>query len=615
MSPRSRAIVLRSAAHRSTGVLAAELRLAGLLDEITALESELELLRRALDLFEAQYAESTAAAFDELDRARRVLRRVRRFEEEIQRLEKSLREGPPPRLRRRVPRREAARRVESRVRDQPSGENQAPHWGVHRPPQSVEAAELDEEVELKAFFRRVARLLHPDLVRGDAEERARRTALMALANEAYRSGDRAMLELLAERVGAAACDLNVPDADRVAALNRRIEAMGAIRDRLRAERDELAGSDSAAWQAEARRRFAAGGDFFAETREGTLAEARAVREEALTRFDELQEPIRELSVLRMDSLKVHRRGWDPISESMLVRKVRGRLSGGALTPAARSFARVFTANAQSDEPWEGALAILALASEVAGDEIEPLSSMRALAERWDVLREDWCAAPDLGGAISMLPRQLEVGLRLHRDRLLAGLQFSSPDLAAGVLSTLGGEEARALARRVLSVLGPVERCSSCRADQYAVHLLRVRGVDEVHSLVCPTCGRVLKSYWRYGEPEGIEVLSSLALAVGQVVEQGVRLSGATLVLQMLPAERHQLTALGLLRRFQEVFLLPNGVDLPVEMLTLTVSRTRLAESALVPLGGRPVIAPLPGASLDAADLLAKVRSRVSSRFK
>ena len=86
----------------------------------------------------------------------------------------------------------------------------------------------------------------------------------------------------------------------------------------------------------------------------------------------------------------------------------------------------------------------------------------------------------------------------------------------------------------------------------AIHLLRTRGLDELNGLVCPRCGAVLRSYWRYGEAEGLEALAPHALRLGLVAEQAVSLAGTTVGFQMLPAELERLTADRLRRRFASI---------------------------------------------------------------
>jgi len=237
-----------------------------------------------------------------------------------------------------------------------------------------------------------------------------------------------------------------------------------------------------------------------------------------------------------------------------------------------------------------------------------------LAARWDALRAGWPGAPDLGAALARLPRQVELGLRAAGDEVVAGLQLSAPGLGAGVRAALGRAPVDDLARRVLAALGPRERCATC-GEVYAVHVLRVRGLDEVHGLACPRCAAVLRSFWRYGPAEGLEALAPLAVEIGLVVEQRVRLAGASFAFELLPAERARLTARALLRRFDELCLTPAGVQLPRGALALRAGRRLLAPGARVPEEAAVSIVAGPAAGVAERELLVLLRDRVERRFR
>jgi hypothetical protein len=615
MSPRSRAIVLRRRAPPSPEVLAAELRLAGLLHEVSALDREVDELARELYAFEARYLEATSDAFAELDAAERLRRRVRRIEDELARLLELARHGPPAPVRGA----RAARRGSARTSATPRGEREP------RPPEAggdagdAEGAVDGAGSELKTLYRRLARLLHPDLARGDEAERARLSELMARANEAYRRGDRAALELLAERVGAGELAVDVTEAERVAHLARRIAALDVARGSLAAERARLAGSGAGRLRDEAARRAEEGGDLLAEARVAAAAEARAVRDDALAGLDRLAGGARVLSRARREHLGAapagRLRAWDPVAESPLVRRAgaaRGPRRGSA---AARGLADALEAEATAAEPWECALTLLAFFAETAGSPPPPLLAVRDLAERWDALRAAWPGAPDLGAALAASPRHVELGLRTAGEEVVAGLQLSAPDLRAGVREALARAPVAELARRVLAALGPRERCQACACEVYAVHVRRLRGVDEVRGLACPRCARSLKSFWRYGPPEGLEALAPLAVEIGLVVEQGLRVGGAALTFELLPSERARLTSRALLRRFQELCLAPCRVELPRGALAVRAGRRLLPAGARVPEGAVATLVVGPAAGLDERALLRLLRERVKARFR
>ncbi len=620
MSPPSRAIVLRRRDPPSPQVLAAELRLAGLLGEVAALEDEVRTLASELTAFEARYLDATGEAFAELDRAERLVRRVRRVADEVERLLELLRRGPTEEAR-------GARRVKPVAAPRRAGTRFTPPGGGRgaRGYLKEEAVEPSDggDPGLKALYRRLARLLHPDLARAGEAERARLSDLMARANDAYRRRDRAALELLAERVGAAGSGGAVSEAERLVHLARRIAAVEAARANLAAQRARLAGSQAARLHAEAPRRAGAGGDLLAEARLAAQEEARAAREEALERLGGLAVQARTLARARRATLakaggggqREARRAWDPVAESPLVRRRIARRDQRRMTPAARALSLALQKQAGRAAPWEAALTLLAYLGEVAGSPAEPFAAWDALVERWDALRAGWPGAPDLGSALATLPGHLEVGLRLSEDEVEAGLQLDSAELSAGVRAAMEHEAGRVLAQRVVAALGPRERCGACGGEVYAIHLLRVRGLDEVHGLACPCCAAVLKSFLRYGEPEGVEALSALAVEIGLVAEQPVRFAGAALAFQMLPAERVRLTGRSLLRRFCELCLEPHGVDLPRGALGLRAGRALLAPGARVPEGVSVSVVALPGAGLATRELLGRVRQNIERRFR
>ncbi|OFX19148.1 MAG: hypothetical protein A2V77_07010 [Anaeromyxobacter sp. RBG_16_69_14] len=621
MSPRSYAIVLRRRDPPSLQIFAAELRLAGLLDELATLEAEVETLARELAAFEARYLEVTGEAFAELDRAERLVRRVRRVADEVARLQDLLRRGPPEEARSapRVKTAAAARRSSSSR--SPAGERSTVRDGA---PPGLDDEEIDllggGDSGLKALYRRLARFLHPDLVRGDEAERTRRSELMASANDGYRRGDRAALELLAERVGAAGSG-DVSEAERLVHLVKRIAAVEAARTRLAAQHARLAVSRAARLRAEVPRR--AGGNVLAEARAAAEEGGSAARGEALARLGKLVVEARALGMARRTTAaklaaagrRGVRRAWDPVAQSPVLRRQLARRGARRPTPAASALSRALEKQAGSAAPWEAALTLLAFLGEEVGCLPEPLASWDELAERWDALRAGWPGAPDLGRALAVLPGHLEIGLRLCEDEVEAGLQLASADLAAGVRAALGHETARGLAQRVMAALGPRERCGECGGEVYAVHLLRVHGLDEVHGLACPRCAAVLRSFLRYGEPQGLEALSALAVEIGLVAEQPVRFGGVRLAFQMLPAERARLTGRALLRRFRGLCLEPHGLDLPRGALELRAGRARLAPGARVPEGASVSVVALSEAGMNVRELLDVVRKRIERRFR
>ena len=310
-----------------------------------------------------------------------------------------------------------------------------------------------------------------------------------------------------------------------------------------------------------------------------------------------------------------RRVFDPLEESDLVRRGAARLERQRATGPARELARALE-EAAAVAPWEAALTLLAFFAEAGGARPpEALAGASGWAERWDVLRAAWPDAPELPRILARLPRHLEVGLRARADAVAAGVQLREPELLAGVRIALQREAVAALGRDVLAALGPRERCKACGEEGIALHLLRTRGLDELNGVVCGGCGATLRSYWRYGEVEGLEALAPYALELGLVAEQPVALADTTLGFQMLPAERERLTAAGLRRRFAELYLAPYEVALDPEAVAVVARGQPLAPGARVaPLRGLALAVDPTSGSTD-AELLELLRARIERRFR
>jgi hypothetical protein len=595
----------------------ARARVRGLLDEVMRLDAEVEELSRALEEFARAYEREAGPAVAELGRAEALVRRLQRIQDELARLAAELASGPRPRAPR-GPGRRAARGAAGREMGAPA--EPAPEDGpAGELEPSPEPEVLPEEVALKRLWRRLARILHPDLASGDAD-RQRLSALMARVNAAYEAGDLAALELMADRVGAGEDPEAPSDEARVLHLERRAAALAAVRESLTRERERLLATDTARLRAEAGRRREAGGDLLAESRQAALAEAAAAREDALHRLSRLFDSARELARRRRNAMdRLSRRGptgalrpFDPVAESPLVR--RGALLAEARRagPAARDLARRLEELSLSRPPWEAALTLLAFLAEAAGAPPESLASAGGLAAAWEEATAGW-EAPDLARALARLPGHLALGMRVEGRELPFGIHLAAPGLAAGVRLALGSEPVREVARRVLASLGPELRCRRCRRARRAVHLLRMRGPDEVHGLACPACGQILRSYWRYGEPGGLEALAPLAVEVGLVAELPLRFARATVALQLLPAERARLTGGALRRLLSELLFAPYRIDIGPGRLRILAGAREVGARERVPEGR--LAATVAGAGMEDAEALELVRSRVERRFR
>ena len=471
------------------------------------------------------------------------------------------------------------------------------------------------------MYRRLARVLHPDLAQDEAE-RARLGDLMARANAAYDKGDLTALEVMAEKVGAGEPPGDVGPEERRAHLERRTATLARIAASLTRERDRLVRSDTHRLREEARRREAAGEDFLAASRAELAEEAEAAYADAQARIARLSKAARDVARARSVAMKEltrrgptgARRAFDPLQEAELVRRGAARLERSRATAEARELARTLEARA-GEAPAEVALTLLAFFAEDAGGRPpDALAEAEGWAARWERLRGAWPGTPDLVRMAARLPRWLALGARRQGDEVLAGVQLAAADLAAGVRIALERGSVAEIARAVLAALGPDGACA-CGVQGPGLHLLRTRGLDELHGVACPACGAVLRSYWRYGEADGLEALAPHALRLGLVAEATAQLAGTALGFQMRPAERVALTAAQLRRRFAELYLGPYEVDLPEKAIGVASGRAELAPSARIGPEERLRFTVARDAGVTAEELLELLRARIERRFR
>jgi hypothetical protein len=632
-----RSIVARRALARTEGTAArdpvadAERRLAAVLADVTSLDGELEALSAALAAFGQTYERTLARSFAALGDAERLVRRLQRLEDEVARLARRLREPEPEADAPAQPRAGSRKHRRKRRAQGPAPfrwhafEPDLPEAGRADEPAATTEPEPPPEIEdeaaaLKRIYRRLARILHPDLARDDAE-RARLGDLMARVNAAYARRDRTTLEVTAEKVGAGEPLGELSPEERLAHLARRIATLENVAASLRREKAKLARTDTYRLRAEALARTEAGQDWFAETSKDLAEEEAAAALDAVARLDRLARAARELErARRMAVNQIAKRGptgtkraFDPLQESALVRKGAALLDRQRATGPARELARTLEEEA-AGKPWEVALALFALFLEEAVRPPPSIENGAAFAARWDLLREHWEGAPDLARALARLPRHLEVGVRSGGGEVAAGLQLSAPELAAGVRIALDRPSVAEIGRTVLAALGPEERCKACKEEVIAIHLLRTRGLDELNGLVCPRCGAVQRSYWRYGEPEGLEALAPWALKLGLVAEMGLSLAGMVIGFQLLPEEREGFTAGALRDRFAELYVGPYELELDPGALAIEAGGKRLKPGARI--GDAQVALSVdPNAGTTPEALLELLRGRIAGRFK
>jgi len=446
---------------------------------------------------------------------------------------------------------------------------------------------------------------------------------MARANAAYDQGDLTALEVMAEKLGAGDPLGEVGPEERRAHLERRTATLARIAASLARERDRLVRSDTHRLREEALRRAAAGEDFLSVTRAELAEEIEAAYADARARLARLSTVARDVARARSIAMKdLERRGptgarraFDPLQEAELVRMGAARLERSRATAEARELARTLEARA-GEAPAEVALTLLAFFAEDAGERPpEALLTADGWAERWERLRLAWPGTPELARTLARLPRWLSLGARAQGTDVVAGVQLAGAELAAGVRIALERGAVARLAREVLSALGPEGACDACGARGPGVHLLRTRGLDELNGVVCPGCGAVLRSYWRYGEADGLEALAGHALRLGHVAEAAAQLAGTAIGFQMLPEEREALTAAQLRRRFVDLYLGAYEVDLPASAIGLAYGRAELPGSARIGPADRLRFTVARDAGLTAEELLELLRARIERRFR
>lgn len=594
----------------------AEQRLRSALEEVTALDTELEALSETLARFGLAHDSALADAYGALEEAERVPRRVQRLQEELRRLVEALR-SPPPAPARRVKKKKAASARRTAVQEEFVDPEDTADTD-----QVIADSREDQAKLLKRLLRRLARVLHPDLGR-DEDERGRLHQLMSQVNAAYERGDRTELELIAEKVGAGEALESLTAEERLAHLDRRQRALAEAARTLRRQLESMRGTASHRLFQEHEKRNAEGRDFFAETRQELVEEEAAALADGWHRLTSLHRAASALSAewgQTMNKLTETRdkkgralRAFDPVLESPLVRRGLERLEERRASVEARTLARELEERSL-DAPWQVALTLYAYFAERALRPPDGLKTQQAWKDRYLALRARFPDAPEYERALARLPAHLELGMRTQGGVVHAGVQLRDASLAAGVSIALEGSSVGELAREVFLQLGAVEQCKSCQEQVGLLHLLRTRGLDELNAMVCPRCAKVQKRYWLYSRNDGIEALLPDAQKLGLVVEQVVRFGGASLGFQMLPAEKQALTARELIDRLWECYFTPYQVELPPGSVELFVGTQRLRADSRI--SDRVVGAKLSSkAELSSTAAVELLRSRIERRFR
>jgi hypothetical protein len=560
---------------------APEKELATLLERLAQLESESAALSESLGRFRDERRAQLGTAEEELFAARRFDDRMTRLCTEAEEWEAG---WARPASRR------GARRLHAR--------GPAP-----LPPTAAPAA-LEPWVSLKDLYRALVRATHPDRATTEAE-RARKSELLARVNAAYARDDRVLLELLyAQAVSSPNEPREIELVERANHAERRLATLAPLVSSLEKELGRLRAS-SLFRDLEAMRVAADGGsDYFAGELARIRRDSAACLARGLDRATELEEATRAFPRSERASTAGNR--------ELLLRKAVTRPEKIRATEEATRFESDLRGRARTVS-WQVALSVFAFFAEVSAEPPPGVSTLAATRDRYERLRVGWPSAPPFERAISQLPSFLELGLRAYPKRLGFGLQMKHAWALGSVRRALCTPQLLALSRRIIEVMGPSERCSTCGKVGFLLHLFRTRGLEEVHGLVCPACTAVQRSYRTFGGPEGLEALAPYAVELGVIEEQPVRIADATIVLGLRPSERKGLTAKRLLERIGALHFDGLKDDLS-QYVRLRQGQQLLPPSSPVRPGAKIRLVLAKGAPLREKELVRLLRARTRARY-
>lgn len=540
----------------------AEARLSQLLTRLATLNTERDELAAALSEFEEREAEHLDDVTAALLRAQQVARRLERLDEEL-RAPRVVRTG----------RRRAAPAERKRVAPRSNDD-----WFTAAP--SSLPPPPEPEWDLKAFYRKLARRLHPDTAVNEAE-RTRRSRLMLRLNEAFAAGDRVRLELIAGEIGGD--DENGADApvDADARMEQRARELAPLLDRL--ERDLRRSKSTAAHRRFDEARSYEGEDYFAAVRERTLAQARTVRVTFAGRAARVEEATRALNARFVPKARSgEKSGGSPLAALDPPLPFRDAVEGPAeWSGASGVFASKLRALAR-EVPWKAAWVIAAIFAEIAGRPPARLATMAAWSEWHETLRAGKRGVPPFEEALTDLPALLELGCRVHPDGVRFGVLLKDPDPAAFAPGVMAEAPVASIAADLLTALSPRAVCPACARAVPLVHVQRLRDVDPLHAMVCSRCGEVVEKYRAVGRLEGLEALGPYAAAVGLSAEVAVSFGETVFRLGLLRKERARLTSERLGRLFSEATLLGDAATAARRRLVVSAGGEVLAKTARVP---------------------------------
>jgi hypothetical protein len=583
-------------------LLALKAEAESLRDAVAVLDLDIETLRTTLSVFDAR----AHAALQELHaRHQRVAGVVRHLERWVELLEGAPRTDVARQARRLDGRR--ARQLKVEAEEAPSEESaEAP------------AAEGDTAAELKSLYRRLARRHHPDLAHDEAAQ-CLAAELMVRINALYRAGDLAGLSLLADQaLGAEPAEEGLTLEREVALLEARCARFREVLEGLEAELSALQGCPTAKLWQDVTARETEGVDGFAELRSELGARTASAYEDVGAATRTLEEAVRRYNKSAPALATSGARGvglFDARQRQPLVRWTLEGLKALRASAEVRRRTEWLVAEA-AEHPVVARLVLFTYAAELVPQGLETLSTLEGLRLRFEAASEG--RGGRLEEALVDAAALLELGVRRAGPRLVqTGLRFRDAALAEAVPLALKSHALRTDFRRVLATLGERTQCPACSLDVFAVPLYRLRGLDDLHALVCPACGHGLKSYWMPKGQDVQSVLNDAFLDLELLTEWTFRLGRASVSTQLLPAQLETLHVAQLKHRFVEDVLLRHSVDVAERQVRLLQSGKPVPERrSLADCQGRSFqVAFVKGTKLSVAEALEQVRFRIRTRFR
>jgi sugar-specific transcriptional regulator TrmB len=583
-------------------------------DRIGELDLDIETLRDELAAFEASYRARVAGETAALKRIERLVLHLERWAD-------LLREAPARPITAQAERLEAHRGRE--LAEQAAHE---PPAGASQTPQEEGAAALPElpSDRLRAAYLALARRFHPDLARTE-EERVRFGEWMSRINALYRDGDLQRLEAMAEQ--AKGGDVDEPEVDlpeQIAALEERLRWFDRVLESLRDEREALERGPTCELWRSAERAAAKGRDLVSEIQRelrerarksyAHVASAARALESEVKRFNRRSIPDGALTRRQAEALPLR---FDPFADKRIVRLGLEELRSLEVRPEVLRLAERLEAEVAA-KPAVLRLLLFASVSELSTFPLPGLESYDDLALRFAALAQPGEGSLALERALVEADAYVEYGVRRASEKVVhLGLRFRTERAREAVPLMLKSLPIRREFKRVLGVLGERERCAACEEEVFAVPLFRTRGLGDLRALVCPLCGRAIRSYWMPRGKDVQAVLNTAFLDFGIVAECSFQLGRGSFGIQLLPAQLAEMQVGELRRRvYDDLF---KRYELEVELMHLLFAQKGAAvpdEAPIAELESTTFLVRLaPESPLREGEALEVLRHRIRSRFR